>query len=352
MKGFADNGWQVDFVGNTFFRNPNMKDLSRLLERTKRTGHQSSRNEVPANIRLINPQVLPPNGFLFRMLNRMFFVPQLLKKLHNHYDMVVLYMPSYTTNLLLENISRSWTIFDYVAYFEGHPQKPKDYQEIEECILSQTDMVTTDSTFLYNYLSVRHDKVYQIHHGVQIDYFLNEEEVEDISSYRTICFFGGIDDRIEWETIRRLQTEGYEITLIGPCKIKVPVAINVLPPMNLADLSREIQKYDVFIIPYRMTEYTDGIVPAKIFECLATGKPVLSAPLPSLHPLKELVYLCHMPDDYVKVMKNLMISESKDLRQQRKQVAKSQSTQQNFQELISLINEERGKYEEETAARH
>src|SRR5262249_24976741 len=118
MSGFADRGWQIDYIGNTYFRNPTAKDFIRLTNRLK-GGSAAILNEVPSNVRLIKPQVVPPNGWLFRLLNRYYFIPRLLKQLDKHYDLVWIYMPSYTTRMILQNVDRNWTVFDFVAYFEG-----------------------------------------------------------------------------------------------------------------------------------------------------------------------------------------------------------------------------------------
>ncbi len=349
MKGFADQGWEVDYLGNTFFRNPKWSDLYRLRNKTKASSMQ---NDIPSNVKLISPQVLPPNGMLFRMLNRYILIPRLLRKLRNHYDIVVLYMPSYTTEIILSKISKSWTIFDYVAHFEGHPDCSKDYPEIESRIMAQTDMVTTDSTFLYELLRNRHKSVHQIHHGVQIEHFIRPTLNTPPDAYRKFCFFGGIDDRMDWDSIKAIAMAGYEVTLIGPAKVRVPNYVIYKPAMNMEELARELDKYNAFIIPYLLTDYNHGIIPAKIYECFAMGKPLLVSPLPALESLNKLLYICRTPEDYVRTIAGLNETESMSIISKRKELALDQSTGRNFEKLLTIIKNERGNDEKEAVARN
>ena len=39
---------------------------------------------------------------------------------------------------------------------------------------------------------------------------------------------------------------------------------------------------DVLLLPYALNDYTRSVLPAKIYECLATGRPIVAAPLPEL----------------------------------------------------------------------
>ncbi len=39
---------------------------------------------------------------------------------------------------------------------------------------------------------------------------------------------------------------------------------------------------DAYVLPYEINNLTKGISPAKTYECLATGKPVVASPLPAL----------------------------------------------------------------------
>ena len=56
-----------------------------------------------------------------------------------------------------------------------------------------------------------------------------------------------------------------------------------------SDLSRYPQHFDVCLMPYRVNDYTKYIYPLKLHEYLATGRPVVSVPLPALRGYEHLV---------------------------------------------------------------
>ncbi|HXV85293.1 MAG TPA: hypothetical protein VD793_01270, partial [Gemmatimonadales bacterium] len=47
--------------------------------------------------------------------------------------------------------------------------------------------------------------------------------------------------------------------------------------------------------PYLAGEFTRGIIPSKLFETLASGKPVVAMGMPELEPYRDLVTLCVPP---------------------------------------------------------
>lgn len=72
-----------------------------------------------------------------------------------------------------------------------------------------------------------------------------------------------------------------------------------LGPKSTVELARYPQHFDVCLMPYRLTDYTRYINPLKLYEYLASGRPVLASRLPSLEPFGDLVPLLDpRPDDW------------------------------------------------------
>ena len=74
---------------------------------------------------------------------------------------------------------------------------------------------------------------------------------------------------------------------VGPHQTDV-TALAALPNVHLLgprphdQLARYIHQFDVCTIPYARSVYTDTVVPTKLNEYLAMGKPVVSTDLPAL----------------------------------------------------------------------
>jgi glycosyltransferase involved in cell wall biosynthesis len=61
--------------------------------------------------------------------------------------------------------------------------------------------------------------------------------------------------------------------------------VHLVGPVPHRDLAALIDSFDACIVPYRHNEYVRTVVPTKLMEYLAMGKPVVSTALPSVDEL-------------------------------------------------------------------
>src|SRR6185503_18685323 len=70
------------------------------------------------------------------------------------------------------------------------------------------------------------------------------------------------------------------------------------------ELAKHVRSFDVCIVPYLQSAYTETVVPVKINEYLAAGKPVVSTDLPTVLEFNErhhvLITTENKPDDFLK----------------------------------------------------
>ena len=107
--------------------------------------------------------------------------------------------------------------------------------------------------------------------------------------------------------------------------------------MPHAEFPAALAGVDAFVLPYRVNGLTRGISPAKTYECLATGKPVVAAPLPALEELAGYVYLAKRPGDYAEVLRNLEGLETEEKRQARIELARKNSWEARFEEIEEAL---------------
>jgi hypothetical protein len=103
-----------------------------------------------------------------------------------------------------------------------------------------------------------------------------------------VGYFGAIDERIDWELLRRLCTAlpCGTIVMTGPilCTIPEGLPANLLltGPRPYRDLPAVLKRLDVALIPFVRNELTSHISPTKAPEYLAGGAPVVSIPIPDV----------------------------------------------------------------------
>lgn len=115
-----------------------------------------------------------------------------------------------------------------------------------------------------------------------------------------LCFMGTIHDELEAEWIDFAASTGkYEVRLIGPVEsIRIKKMLNKNSNIQFYDpligdkLQVFLQNADAFLMPYKLVEInTKASVPAKLFQYLACGKPIISSKLPHLIKLpKGFIY--------------------------------------------------------------
>ena len=343
---WAKTGYDVFFVENTYFRDVKWSDIPRLRQKLLNLlfGRRASRRfALPEGLVVINPLVVPPTGRLFQRLNSFWCVPRLAEQLRarglRSGALIVAYLPTPTTLRLLDRLEPSKVIYDCVDNFHGLPWAPSDLARTESALLERSALVVTTSPTLHEDKAKLHDNVVELHQGVPRDFFIDQPIR---SSYRKLCYYGTLWSAIDYEPIKALANAGFEVTLIGPQKEPLPVlppSVQVEPALPYERLPMALRRFDALLLPYRSrSEYNRGVVPAKLYECLATGCPIIASPLPSLKRLDDVLYVAHEPAEWPAIAARLPETETESRRAQRMRYAATEEHAAVFSKLRSAID--------------
>jgi len=345
---FAAQGREVFFVENTGFRDPSLKDLPRLLRRVQNVlapRAASGATAIPAGVRVLSPRVLPPTRPAFRALNSRVLLPALRRQLARAGLRpgagCIVYMPTATTIELARTLAPGAVLYDCAANLGAHPSAPADFAERERELLDLADQVVCDSGFLYEQKKLQHARVAQIHQGVPPEFF---RPAPARGTWTEFCYYGtwsvGLDSRFP----DALAAAGLGVTVRGFAKSDAPAlspAVRRAPPVPRERVAASLDAYDVFILPYRTDPFVRGVVPAKIYECLATGRPAIATPLPSLQALEGLIYVGETPEDWLRIARDLPRTESAELREKRIALAREHSGDKEFARFAGLLDDAR-----------
>ncbi|HEV8044742.1 MAG TPA: glycosyltransferase, partial [Rubrobacter sp.] len=181
--------------------------------------------------------------------------------------------------------------------------------------------------------------------GPAVDYERFEilQDPRPVEEVRTVCFFGHVGgERIDFPALRAIAGAGYVVRLVGELD-RVERGFLATPGVDYrGEVSHEglpaaLSGVDAFVLPYKLSALTRGILPAKTYECLATGKPVVAAPLPAMEDLAGHVYLARRPEDYVKTLESLGKSETEERVRARIELASKNSWDARFAELEEAL---------------
>lgn len=343
---FARAGYLTIFVETTGLANPKLDSatLRKVLARIWRSSRKK-RPPVETNLTVYSPLTLPPTLRSFRRLNEKFFVPRVvedLRKTTGPEPVIVAYPPTRTTLDLISSLHPRLVLYDCSEDYAAFPGIPKDIAATERELLRRADLVSCTSTDLLRKAhSVRPD-AFLSGPGVDYDHFAAVPQ-PPLGEIRTVCFFGHLgEERIDFAALRAIARAGFQVRLIGNSGrvergfLNTP-GIDYRGEVSHSELPGALADVDAFVLPYRMNALTKSISPAKIYECLATGKPVVATPLPAMTELAEYVYLAEKPEDYVGVLRGLVASESGEKSRARQRLARENSWERRFAEIEGRI---------------
>jgi glycosyltransferase involved in cell wall biosynthesis len=103
-------------------------------------------------------------------------------------------------------------------------------------------------------------------------------------------YFGVVDERLDYDLIRKLAEAdpNWHVVMVGPpCKVNpanFPKHPNLhwLGRREYAQLPAYTKGFDVCLMPFAMNEATEFINPTKALEYMATGRPIVSTPVPDV----------------------------------------------------------------------
>ena len=343
---FARAGHPTVFVETSglAYPHPNRATLRKVAARVRRAGGE--RSPAEKGLTVYAPPAVPPTYRVFRWLNRRLFVPRVVRDLGGiagPEPVVVAYPPSRTTLEVISGLRPRLVLYDCSDDYAHFPGAPKDIIDTERELLRRADLVSCTSTRLLE--KVRPARPDAFLSGPAVDYerFAPLQDSRSDKGVRTVCFFGHVSrERIDFSVLRAVAEAGFEVRIVGGLGqiekgfLEMP-SIDYRGEVPHAEFPAALAGVDAFVLPYRVNGLTRGISPAKTYECLATGKPVVAAPLPALEELAGYVYLAKRPGDYAEVLRNLEGLETEEKRQARIELARKNSWEARFEEIEEAL---------------
>ncbi len=193
-------------------------------------------------------------------------------------------------------------------------------KELEQKLFKKVDTVIVTSSNLYEKKTAFHKNIACIPHGVDFAHFSQAASAEtivpdDLQGIKKpiVGFYGLIQDLIDFELVRYVAQArpDWSVVMIGPVIFdagSLPSLPNLyfLGGRELRDLPKYVKGFSVCIIPYKLVDRTIYANPLKLRQYLASGKPVVSTPLPEVMRYGGLVRIGKSPEEYVRHIEYLM----------------------------------------------
>ena len=313
---FAGAGYPTVFVESTGLANPRLGGATprKMLSRVRDSVGKGRKPQVEKNLTVYAPLTAPPTSKAFKWSNEKFLVPRVLRelgKMAGPRPFVVAYPPTRTTLDLISGLDPRLVLYDCSDDYEHFPGVPRDIARTELELLLRADLVSCTSQHLLKKASLLRPDAFLSGPAVDYERFAVLQDSSPAREVRTVCFFGDVTrDRIDLDVLEAIGGAGFELRIVGGLDgaarrlLKMP-GVDYGGEVSHAELPGRLVGVDAFVLPYRVNALTRAISPAKTYECLAAGRPVVAAPLPAMEELGEYVYLAERPEDYVGTLRSL-----------------------------------------------
>ena len=306
----ARAGNRILYVENTGVRHPGLRDVSRLVTRTRKWAsalRSHGVREASPGLYVCSPLVLPPFGSTpARTLNRKVFVPLIARRARQlglRDPIVWTFLPTDTAAALIDCVAtpRGLAVYSCLADFAELTPSRERLAEWEPRILRRADLVFA-LPGLVEHCRRHADEVHPFRTAVSLEAFREPFSAGAATTLRRLAatprprvgYVGGLHRHVDLELLARMARArpDWSWVCVGPRQEPLTHLdglpnVHMLGPVRHRELASLIDGFDVCIVPYRENAFLRSAVPTKIMEYLAMGKPVVSTPLPAARELEE-----------------------------------------------------------------
>jgi glycosyltransferase involved in cell wall biosynthesis len=349
-------GNRVLYVENTGVRSPQVADARRVGRRIGAWARKLGRGgvrEVAANVFVHSPMVLPPFGSpLQTALNRALFVPRLEGVARSLGMRPRLFWTFLPTDTALSVMSTFAGEVERSVYYCGgdFAEVAEDAARImatERDLVRRSDVVFTNCRALADRFAPLHPRVHVATPGVDLDAFPLDDAPKS-STRRVVGYVGALHKHIDLPLVVAMARSrpDWDWVFVGPVMRDV-APLSALPNVRIVGavphpaLVDRIREFDVGIVPYGRSKYTETVMPTKINEYLATGKPVVSTDLPALRDARSIREAIEIspasPEPFLAAIERAAASSDGGAMRRRRAVAAESDWSKRLDEMLAAI---------------
>lgn len=286
MRRFAARGHQVYYAANHFQRGqiPRLQPVEPNLEEIVLPG------DPAANVY----HRMPTESEVERMA---LAVARLRDDRDIRDAVIVVQLPFWTA--LAERLRDrfGWSIiYDCMDDHSGFYNNTEEILQGEARLVAEADLVVASSEGLRRKVAGRARDTLLLRNACEYVRFRDASMGRRPRGRRPIIgYYGAIAEWFDSDLVVEMARlrPGWRFELIGSTLSGDSGGLELQPNVKLLgerpydDLPRLVRDWDVFLIPFKRVPLTEATNPVKVYEMLATGKPVVAVGLPELVPLAE-----------------------------------------------------------------
>lgn len=306
MSALADGGNRVLFIENTGIRSPTIKDLPRLKKRIINWWRSSKGvRKERENLYVYSPIVLPfPYSRVARWVNRWILLRTIRRWVASmgfSQPIIWTFLPTAITLDIAGKIPHEALVYYCIDSFADSSYRARRIVDSEAEVIRRADAVFVTSHDLQRYCRKYRADVHLFPFAVKSETFVSVrdgrvKEPDDLASIPRprVGYIGGLHQWGDWDLVERAAKRFPDLhfVLVGPEQTDISNLeglpnVHRLGARKHQELPHYINGFDVCLIPYRITNYTDHVYPTKLNEYLIMGKPVVTTNLKEIRSYRE-----------------------------------------------------------------
>ena len=322
------------------------RDLGRVFARLRVLSRgASSRGRLPAGLRVVRPFLLPATNAACHAVNALLLGRFLNREpaLKAGVDLILNYSPSRSARQLIDRVPHRRLVYDCTDNWLAVRGIPACLPGDEDALLARADLTVVPSRELERLKRPRARRLELLPHGALVDRFIVGPRPPAAGVALTLLYYGHLHaqhlDFVAIDTMARARP-GWRIILVGPVKTPHVFPPNVeLPGQQPHERLRDfVARADVLLLPYALNDYTRSVLPAKIYECLATGRPMVAAPLPELvQGFSAQLQFAAQPEEWVAAVERAVATHTAEAGQARVALARANTWERRYERLQELL---------------
>ena len=360
MSTLAANGNRVLFIENTGIRAPTIRDLPRLRQRLGNwwRGTKGFQREGE-NLFIYSPLLLPfPYSWIARQINRRLITRSLQRWMRVtgfRRPVVWTFLPTPLAHDIIRNVDASLTIYYCIDHFSSSSSGARRIWRWEERLFREADLVFVTSAKLLARANRFRQQVQLFPFGVSYQKFekVRDRTPDTVGALQhlqrpLVGYVGGIHRWVDIKLLKALATLMPDATfaMVGPVQadaseLEACSNVHLLGAKAHEDLPTYIATFDVGIVPYLRSDYTDNVYPTKLNEYLAMGIPVVATALPEIRRFiaahGDVVAVAGTAEEFAQAIREALGKTTSAAVMRRTAVARQNSWESRLAEMSEVI---------------
>ena len=245
---------------------------------------------------------------------------------------------------------------EYLSYSGLSEEQRHWLENIEKRMLNRADLVIVVSEKLYQAKRPFNKRTYLVPNGVDYQAYSaaidSDEQVPiDIAHlpWPVIGYSGLISERLDLKLLYHLASvqPEWSIVLMGEIdarhcaqeidKLRQIKNIYFWGRKEIGQVPSYVKAFDVCIIPYEMNKLAENVSSLKLYDSLATGKPIVTTDFPAAHQFKDVVRIADTKENFVHYVQESLTENDSDLLEKRRWIASQNTWEDRVKQISELI---------------